>query len=141
MIKVSFDFDNTLSRKSIQKFAKEMKKEGHDVHIVTSRFEDITRYIDPKILESGHKDLYRACYYLNIPRENIHFTNMKYKSEYFIEHSDFVWHLDDDGYELFLINRDTTVPGVPISSINYKEICREFIEKELKRVNQQFNRN
>ena len=36
-MKVSFDFDSTLSRKDVQKFAKELIDKGIDVHIVTSR--------------------------------------------------------------------------------------------------------
>jgi len=37
-MKVSFDFDGTLSKKDVQKFAKELVEEGHEVWIVTSRF-------------------------------------------------------------------------------------------------------
>ena len=39
-MKVSFDFDHTLSRKDVQTFAKELVNEGHEVWIVTSRFSD-----------------------------------------------------------------------------------------------------
>ena len=39
-MKVSFDFDGTLSRKDVQKLAKELVSEGHEVWIVTSRFSD-----------------------------------------------------------------------------------------------------
>ena len=39
-MKLSFDFDGTLSRKDVQKFAKRLVDEGHEVWIVTSRFDD-----------------------------------------------------------------------------------------------------
>ncbi len=111
-MKVSFDFDSTLSRKSVQKLAKELKREGYDVHIVTSRFEDPMRYADPRIQEMGHRDLFRVCFYANIPRENIHFTNMADKYEFFKRNNDFVFHLDDDIIEINMINAFTTVKGI-----------------------------
>ena len=39
-MKVSFDFDSTLSRKDVQSFAKELVDRGLEVWIVTSRFDD-----------------------------------------------------------------------------------------------------
>ena len=39
-MKVSFDFDGTLSRKDVQNFAKSLVNTGYDVWIVTSRFDD-----------------------------------------------------------------------------------------------------
>ena len=41
-MKVGFDFDSTLSRKDVQEFAKELVNDGHEVWIVTSRFDDET---------------------------------------------------------------------------------------------------
>lgn len=111
-MKVSFDFDSTLSRKAVQKFAKELMQEGYEVHIVTSRYEDPMRYADPRISETGHRDMFRVCHYLNIPRERIHFTNMKDKYNFFLTNSDFLFHLDDDIKEIETINAHTSVRGV-----------------------------
>lgn len=111
-MKVSFDFDSTLSRKAVQKFAKELINEGYEVHIVTSRFEDPMRYADPRISESGHRDMFRVCHYLNIPRERIHFTNMEDKYIFFLNNPDFYFHLDDDIKEIDAINLHTPVKGV-----------------------------
>ena len=83
-MKVSFDFDSTLSRKSAQRFARELISKGYEIHIVTSRFEDPMRYTDPRIQETGHRDLFRVCHYLNILRERIHFMNMKDKFEFLL---------------------------------------------------------
>lgn len=125
-MKLSFDFDSTLSRKAVQKFAKELIKEGHEIHIVTSRFEDPTRYTDPSIVEKGHRDLFRVCHYLNIPRERIHFMNMVDKFEFFLKNPDFVWHLDDDVIEINMINAFTTVKGVVCDLLNWKNILNEL---------------
>jgi hypothetical protein len=111
-MKVSFDFDSTLSRKSVQRFAKELMKKGYDVHIVTSRFEDPNRYTDPRIVKMGHRDLFRVCFYLDIPRSNIHFTNMEDKFHFFQNNPNFIFHLDDDIEEVDGINRDTFVKAV-----------------------------
>ena len=39
-MKVSFDFDGTLSRKDVQEYAKSLVNSGLEVWIVTSRFDD-----------------------------------------------------------------------------------------------------
>jgi len=111
-MKVSFDFDSTLSRKAVQEFAKELIQKGYEVHIVTSRFEDSMRYADPRFQILRHKDLFRVCYYLNIPREHIHFTNMDDKYPFFLNNPDFLFHLDDDIEEIEMINTQTSVKGV-----------------------------
>ncbi len=108
-MKISFDFDSTLSRKSVRKIAKELIARGDEVHIVTSRFEDPTRYADPKWVLKGHKDLFNVASRLGIPRNYIHFTNMQDKSEFFLENPDFVVHLDDDKEEFDAINYETAV--------------------------------
>jgi hypothetical protein len=41
-MKVSFDFDSTLSRRDVQEFAKQLVISGLEVWIVTSRFDDVT---------------------------------------------------------------------------------------------------
>lgn len=127
-MKVSFDFDSTLSRKAIQKFVKELIQKGYEVHIVTSRFEDPMRYADPRISEIGHRDMFRVCQYLNIPRERIHFTNMQDKYLFFRNNSDFLFHLDDDKKEINDINSYTSVRGV---LCDFKSGWKEELKKGL----------
>lgn len=38
-MKISFDFDATLSRQVVQDIAKSLIQKGHDVYITTSRFD------------------------------------------------------------------------------------------------------
>ena len=80
-MKVSFDFDGTLSRKDVQVFAKDLVNEGHEVWIVTSRFSDEAAKKDNWhwILGQNQKlfDVAQEC---GIKKENIQFTCMKSKS-------------------------------------------------------------
>lgn len=127
-MKISFDFDSTLSRKAVQKFAKALIQNGHEIHIVTSRFENPMRYNDPIIIELGHRDMFNVCKYLGIPRERIHFTNMKDKYHFFQEHTDFYFHLDDDEKEVALINEHTFVKGY---LCDFKSNWKEELKKGL----------
>lgn len=123
--KVSFDFDDTLSLLSVQKYAKELTDKGYDVHIVTSRFENIDDYL-PVVWPDGHTDLYNVAKELNISKEKIHFTNMKDKYLFFIENEGFLWHLDDDFIELKKINKNTKTVGISVNGSNYKNKCNKY---------------
>jgi len=111
-MKISFDFDSTLSRKSVRKVAKELIARGDEVHIVTARFKDSSRYADVKWKLEDNKDLFKIADRLGIKRENIHFMNMQDKSIFFLENPDFVVHLDDYDYEYIHLNAETEVPCV-----------------------------
>lgn len=124
--KVSFDFDDTLSLLSVQKYAKELTDKGYDVHIVTSRFENIDDYL-PVVWPDGHTDLYKVAKELNISKEKIHFTNKKHKYTFFMENEGFLWHLDDDFAELKKINKNTETVGISVNGSNYKNKCNKIL--------------
>jgi hypothetical protein len=95
-MKISFDFDSTLSRKDIQEMAKIFIKSGHDVFITTSRPE----FVDPKV--GWNNDiLFEIADSVGIKQERIRFTSYVDKFE-FLE--DFDIHFDDDIIEIELIN-------------------------------------
>jgi hypothetical protein len=104
MAKVSFDFDSTLSLDVVQKLAKNIIDEGHEVWIVTSRFE----YSDSSGNKVNNDDLFETAIELNIFKEQIHFCNMSDKYE-FLKDKNFLWHLDDDDIELQFIRNYTNV--------------------------------
>jgi len=112
MKKVSFDFDSTLSRPYIQKYAKELLEKGFEVWIVTSR----NRYIlDKGLIGQPHfdnQDLFSIAKEIGIKRENIHFTDHQLKADFFEKNGDFLFHLDDDYLEIKFINRETKVKGI-----------------------------
>jgi hypothetical protein len=93
MLKVSFDFDGTLSNnQSLQMLAKFLVLGGHDVWILTSRFkEPIER----------NKDLYDIMHLLQISKTNVVFNSDKLAA--FKEYK-FELHFDDDHIDVDLIN-------------------------------------
>ena len=88
-MKVSFDFDGTLSRTDVQIYAKSLIDNGIDVWICTSRLEPSKAH-----REDWNDDLFLVSDKLKIPREKIIFTNLTDKSQILKDHN-FIWHLDD----------------------------------------------
>jgi hypothetical protein len=128
-IKVSFDFDKTLSEKEVQDFAKDLINKGIEVWIVTKRYDCIDKYSEKEIAQWGitdlvkeHQDLFDIAFDLNIPIEHIVFMNNKSKTEFFIENQDFLWHLDDNHSELIEINATTTIIGIHYDNNVYWDI-------------------
>ena len=128
MKKVSFDFDDTLSFKSTQEYAKKLIDEGIEIHITTSRYEDPSRYP----FKADHNDLFKVAEELNIPKEHIHFTNFEDKYKFLTEKScddfrDFVWHLDDNDQEIFFIMQNTNIKGIWSLSGDYEHTCNNLL--------------
>ena len=97
-MKVSFDFDSTLSRSKVQKIASAHIVRGDDVIITTTRIE-----------EYNNDDLYDVASLVGISRDKIFFTNAKDKYT-FVADCDI--HYDDDNYEVMLINKKTKCLGI-----------------------------
>jgi hypothetical protein len=109
-MKVSFDFDSTLSIPSVQKVARELVKRGVEVWIVTSRVSE--RFGLPH----WNNDLYKVAEDCGIKKENIHYTEGGDKWE-FLENKEFLFHLDDCTIECELIKENTDV--VPICHFDW----------------------
>jgi len=91
-MKVSFDFDGTLTMSSIKETAKIMIESGHDVWIVTARADC-----------NVNLDLEKVCEYINLPLEKVIYTNGDLKF-YEYERGNFELHYDDDWEEVLHIN-------------------------------------
>ncbi|MCC6275660.1 MAG: hypothetical protein IT569_07370 [Leptospiraceae bacterium] len=119
-MKVSFDFDETLSRPDVQEFARELLNDGFDVWVVTMRFvsrEEMVKYHNDEKKEwEGNEDLFLVTRNLGIPDEKVVFTNYQWKSE-FLKGKGFVWHLDDCADILTNI-REECMEITPINSWN-----------------------
>jgi hypothetical protein len=128
MKKVSFDFDSTLSRDDVQEFASDLIDLGFDVWVVTSRFNDKTA--DEKNwwwVKKNNKELYDICEKINIPKENIVFTEMVDKIE-FLKDKGFLFHLDDDELEIeFIEESGDSCKGIWVELKNWKEKCKMII--------------
>ena len=99
MRKVSFDFDSTLDKDSIERFAKELVDKGFEVWIVTTR---LSNHVAPSA--AWNEDLYNTAIRCGIKFNNIHFTNGADKW-LFLKDKDFEFHIDDDWVELKLIRK------------------------------------
>lgn len=96
---ISFDFDDTLSERLVQRMAKMFIDIGHEVYITTSR------------CKGQNRDLFKIAKKLGIPETRINFTEGAYKSEMLrIIGAD--WHFDDMEDERDKINEETDCLGL-----------------------------
>lgn len=131
-MKVSFDFDSTLSRKDVQVFAKQLVDEGHEVWIVTSRFDDESAMSKNwHWIKGQNQRLFDVANECGIKMENIKFTCMESKS-IFIKDKGFIFHLDDDDIELMEIleSKDKCRP-IHVDHFEWKETCRNILKNNL----------
>jgi len=92
-MKISFDFDGTLTEVSIQETARTFIGGGHDVWIITARTDC-----------NYNLDLDRVCEFIGLSRDKVIFTNGDLKfTEY--EKGNFELHYDDEWDEVLNINR------------------------------------
>jgi hypothetical protein len=129
-MKVSFDFDDTLSRPEIQEYAKELISKGVEVWIVTTRWNRLSKFCDPgyfKLHGNTWGEVHNVAIELGIPLKRVVFTNYQYKFTFFKENLDFIWHLDDNPYEFKPIQ---TLGIAAIDSFgNWEEKCERLLWK------------
>ena len=113
-LRLSFDFDGSIERESLQKYAEELVQRGHEVWIVTRRYSDINNYTKEFCKQYGitnliheHKHLFTVAAKCGIKPENIHFMDMVEKYHFFQRNESFLWHLDDNYIECREINQNT----------------------------------
>lgn len=122
--KISFDFDGTLEFKEVQDYAKELKKRGYEICILTTRFSDPSKYNFDAT--EAHQHLFDVAKDIGI--EEIHFTEFefKYKS---IDSFGIDIHLDDDYRdEVFMINKYCKAKAILFGYGWKKEFEEELIK-------------
>lgn len=131
-MKVSFDFDGTLSRKDVQKFAKSLANTGYDVWIVTSRFDDESAMKKNwHWIKGQNQNLFSVAEECGIKLNNIHFTCMESKS-HFLKDKGFIFHIDDDVDELMdILNSKDSCKTVNVDYFEWKENCENILKKYL----------
>ena len=123
-MKVSFDFDDTLDRESVQKYARGLIERGIEVWITTSRHSNK----ENDFATDWNDDLFEVVDSLGIPRERIIYTEGADKYLYF-ENENFVWHLDDCWVTNRLINKNTKTKAIShIGSGNWIGKCNRLIK-------------
>jgi hypothetical protein len=131
-MKVSFDFDHTLSRKDVQVFAKQLVDDGHEVWIVTSRFSDeAAKEKNWHWIEGQNQKLFDVAEECGIKKENIQFTCMESKSV-FLKDKGFIFHLDDDDIELMdIFESKNSCRAIHVDHFEWKETCQDILKKSL----------
>ena len=127
-MKVSFDFDSTLSRRDVQEYAKSLVNSNHDVWIVTSRCAT-----EPALakgwwwVEKQNQELYDVADSVGIPRDKIVFTEHVDKIIY-LNGKEFVFHLDDDVEELIAIMQsgDLCKP-INVEHMDWEQDCNKLL--------------
>lgn len=109
-MKVSFDYDKTISRRDVQDYALYLKNKGIEISILTSR---------PK---HKMKEVYDLADELGI--NNVRCTNYETKALYL---DGYDLHVDDDEKELRDIEHYCTCEGVNVGISNWREITNELL--------------
>jgi hypothetical protein len=125
---VSFDFDGTLSRKDVQRYAVSLIERGIEVWIVTSRQKTETAHAKGwHWVERQNDDLYEVADGCGIPRERIFFTEFADKIEY-LSGKGFAFHIDDSVDELMAIleSKDACRP-VNVGHFEWEATCEEAL--------------
>jgi hypothetical protein len=129
MVKVSFDFDETLSRKEVQKYAEELIDLGIEVWVVTTRWDENHKHryeLNPTL-----NDLWEVVDRLGIPRHHVRFTCMQWKSIY-LDKTSFIWHLDDNPEEFIKAKQyGCNVPMISVNSNGWMIKCDKLLNEAI----------
>ena len=134
-IKVSFDFDGSLGDlPKLQKYAKQLVDKGIEVWIVTGRYENIEDYTPAFCdaysitdLKKQHEHLFIVAERCGITKNHIQYMNMDDKWKFFNKNEGFLWHIDDDTYEILDINSFTNTKAI-LTTDMWKQICNKLIK-------------
>lgn len=130
-IKVSFDFDDTLSNPAVQRFAgKLMQNELLEVWIVTSRLdnESFDKKYGNGFKFNCNEDLFEVAEQLKIPEDRIVFTRMEWKYLFFKD-KDFAIHIDDLPQDIEYIRAATSMYCVDVVNDDWKRQINKLIKK------------
>ena len=92
-LRISLDYDNCLTQPRIQELAKKLIARGHEVYILTSRFDSVRRLKFPEL--KTNEDLYDIAKEVGIKPFRIAFTNQQKKWIWLLE-TNIKIHIDDD---------------------------------------------
>lgn len=133
MYKVTFDFDNTLSRPDVQEFAKFLLGSGIDVWVLTMRYDELHKHkwtADP-----CNQDLYDVIEEVGIPKHKVRFCNLENwqtcndsKAKY-LQGTDVIFHIDDsvDELESFKDYKNTKTLPIQVRQPHWKLKCLKAI--------------
>ena len=124
---ITIDFDGTLDRKDVQEYVKRIIMDKHDIYILTSRYDDL--HAQNYKLNPQNNDLYEVANWLNIPKHQIIFTNMRSKYEYLFN-SIVDIHIENDELEIEEILHYTKTNCIDVNKKDWIENA-DIVIKEL----------
>ena len=120
MIKVAFDFDDTLDQEEVQAYATHLVSKGIDVWICTARMDN--HLGNP----NWNTDLFDMALRLKIPFSNIIMTNLSLKSDH-LHGKGFLWLLDDMQSNIEDLMKSDCTPILYAHYNNWMEKCNNII--------------
>lgn len=126
-MKVSFDFDGTLSEKHVQAYAQRLVNQGIEVWVVTTRYDENHKHRYP--LNATLDDLWEVVDRIGIPRWRVRFTCMEWKYTY-LKNTHFTWHLDDNPEEFYQARANNCeITMIQVVSGNWENKCDRLIRE------------
>lgn len=99
-MRITIDYDDTLSKPHIQELAKKLVK-NHEVYILTARWDCLYRKMHTNL--KTNDDIFKTAEEVGIQQRNVIFTNQAMKLEHIIRGRVGI-HIDDNKGEIDLIN-------------------------------------
>jgi hypothetical protein len=116
-MKISFDYDDTLSTKPVQEYAAKLIEKGIKPIIVTARYSDEAKYRHK--YSKSNSDLYRTANKLGIAKSDINFTNKEWKGTKLPGYGVDV-HFENDPSEILNI-KGTGVKTIDVTKPNWQK--------------------
>ena len=134
--KISVDFDGTLTDPAVQLYIKQLLIAEIDVWVVTTRFATYGEKVNYEFANdvrfnyewTNNRDLYKVITQLGIPWDRVVFTNYEWKDKFFVDKTDFIWHLDNTLEDVKLINKNTKTVGIMYKD-TWKDKCNRLLVK------------
>ena len=122
-MKITLDFDSTLSTPKIQKLAKHLIAQGHEVYVLTCRYCDLQAHRYPD--NPTNSDLWATVKELGIPDRNVIFLNDLRTSAKakFLAKTNVNYHIDDNYSEVVRIRSSSNVIAIDAKT-NYENILK-----------------
>lgn len=124
-IKISLDFDGTLTEKRVQEIIQKLPENLVTLYIVTSRLGNIQRMEYPNL--KSNEDIYELAEQLGIPAHRISYTNQQEKWMV-LNKSGVKIHIDDDIRQVDSLNWYGIVKTFDANAENLEEDLFEYIE-------------
>lgn len=125
-IRISIDFDHCLTQPHVSQLANDLLSQGHEVWIVTSRWDNLIRLTYPDL--KTNEDLFTLAKEVGVPTHRIGFTNQRPKW-ISLNAGGFHIHIDDKKEELNALKYYDIVKGFDCNADNFHEAVYDYLQQ------------